>query len=338
MANENRSNKPEAVRNRLKNNRQTYYSYPSVPLPHGIQFLFKEYDYSQFVVKQRGLNQQRPVETAVSSVELPFPKTLVDANSLRVAAFERDFLSERIAAGIAGSSGTGAGDFAMNIANSAAGIIQSMGAAMVKPGEAFERVRSALSSVTAGTAVDVARLTQFIVGNFIPEYIQRPLNAITGKAINPNETLAFEGVNLRNFTFNWDLFPSSKQDSEQIAQIIRFIKNKSLPSLSSGGLESFGNVLNVDVSRVFLRYPNVVIINLLGVQEPYWMRFKPAMVTDITIDYGAGGPIAVIEGGKPAGINLSISFSELAIHTAEDYDYNAYMGTQGSSAGGSIDG
>ena len=49
------------------------------------------------------------------------------------------------------------------------------------------------------------------------------------------------------------------------------------------------------------------------------MKFKPAMVTTMSVDYGAGGGVSMMKGGKPAGVTLTMSLQELQIETAEDY-------------------
>ena len=335
MANESKSSNPNVVRNRHVNGQQTYLSFPSEPHPHGIQFIFKEFDYSTFVVNKRGLNEPKPEVKNTRSIELPFPKTLTDQTGVRIVSFERNFLTERIAASIAGQMGATASGTIGNIASKAAEMIQSLGAGLVRdPSGVFDMVKNGLMGVSSEGAANAARLATFIIRNFLPDEIGKTTGAITGTAINPNETLAFEGVNLKNYTFSWDLFPSNAEDSRRIEQIVRLCKREALPRYSDGGLTSLGpfQTAGLNVNRIFLKYPSVVIINLLGVKPTSWMRFKPAMITDITVDYAAGGTMGIMQGGVPAGVNLSMSFSELSIHTAEDYDYATFMGVKESEA------
>jgi c-di-GMP-binding flagellar brake protein YcgR len=60
-------------------------------------------------------------------------------------------------------------------------------------------------------------------------------------------------------------------------------------------------------------------MHLIGVDQEYFMKFKPAMVKSVTVDYGAGGTLAVMKGGRPAGVNIQITLQELQIETANDY-------------------
>jgi hypothetical protein len=39
----------------------------------------------------------------------------------------------------------------------------------------------------------------------------------------------------------------------------------------------------------------------------------------MTVDYGAGGQLGIMAGGRPAGVNIALTFQELQIETAEDY-------------------
>jgi hypothetical protein len=121
--------------------------------------------------------------------------------------------------------------------------------------------------------------------------------------------LAFEGVNLRTHQFNWDLFPSNMADSERIREIVNVIKRNSLPETVSLGT----------ISKAFLRYPSTVDMYLIGVNREYYMKFKTSMVTSFGVDYGAGGTLSIMKGGKPAGVNISMQLSELEIETAHDY-------------------
>ena len=43
------------------------------------------------------------------------------------------------------------------------------------------------------------------------------------------------------------------------------------------------------------------------------------MIDDISVDYGGGGPVSILQGGKPAAVSLSVSFTEMDIETAGDY-------------------
>ena len=154
----------------------------------------------------------------------------------------------------------------------------------------------------------------------------KAMGASRGTAVNPQATLSFEGVNLRQFSFDWTLYPESAEEAQAIKKIIRSMKRVILPTVQGLAADdqsadgSGGTLSGNSLARAFLTYPATVNINLLGIDESHFLRFKPCMVDSINIDYGASGEIVIAEGGVPQGIKLSMVFKELEIQTAEDYE------------------
>jgi hypothetical protein len=330
-----------------------YYSFPSKPMPHGLLLQFKNYDYQRYVsgiekVKDKngddlirensnlgfvptlaqafsseGDNQQKPDLKQSTALELPFPRTLQDSQGIRIQQFERDFLYERIASGLASfDEGGGLSNMFGNITDTASQLLdsavsygksagktaneQGIGTAM------FEALKSGASAVGSFDSSKAAAMAGYLARNFISGEIAKSISVVGERVVNPQETLSFSGVDLRNFTFSWDLYPSNKKDTQNITNIIKLLKQKALPQVENAGA---GGV----TARAFLNYPSIVELNLLGVQEEHFMRFKRCMIQNVTADYGAGGMPEIIKGGVPAAVSLSITFMELQIHTAEDY-------------------
>ena len=75
-----------------------------------------------------------------------------------------------------------------------------------------------------------------------------------------------------------------------------------------------------DVRLPFFSMGQINTTHLLGIDESHFLRFKPCMVDNITIDYGASGEIIIAEGGVPQGIKVGMTFKELEIQTAHDYE------------------
>ena len=136
--------------------------------------------------------------------------------------------------------------------------------------------------------------------------IQKAADIAGGYTTNPRLALAFEGVDLKVHNFSWTLAPRSERESDTIKDIIRIIKKNSLPTYTLG-------------TKAFLNYPSVVDIFFLGTAEDHMYYFKRCMVNQVSINYAGGGSVAFLEGGKPAVIQLQINFTEIDIHTAEDY-------------------
>jgi len=339
------SSRPEII----KRNRTTgkvgsgkYLSFPTKPMPHGLLLQFTDYDYNTYIAsikqeKQNGkdtfvesgnlgfvpANTEKSVAEIKenSAIELPFPRSLQDSQGIRVQSFERDFLYERVASGLSSLAGDSSSAFLGNMQEAIGGALDS-----VKTGTK-DFFNDPMAAITAGLeqmggieANKATAIASYLGRNIIGGDLSRTLGVINQRVVNPQETLSFTGVDLKNYTFSWDLFPSNKADTEQIRKIVQFLKNKSLPETE--GVENVPSL-----SRAFLQYPSIVTLNLLGVQESHFQRFKRCMISNVTVDYGAGGGMPqIIKGGVPAAVTLSISFSEVQIHTREDYPIDG--GTQ----------
>lgn len=324
-------------------------SFPSRPHSHGIQLIFKQYDFSKLVARNAG-RELNSVQFGTSgfaqkkgqqSFYLPFPTTLQDSTGLTYNNFERDLVMSVVGESLSSA----VNNVANNPAGAAAGAeatqskLEAFGSNVSKtlrenPGMkgATMLAQQFRDGVGAGLKLtgDSAKLfAAYLARNFNGD-IGKTIAMDAGMAINPSETLAFEGVDLKSYTFDWDLYPESKADSDRIKEIIRALKRRILPTTSGGGFgesaESLfpeGAVRNAAASgplqRMFLSYPDAIYINLVGVDGSHFPQFKPAMCTGMDVDYGAAGSMVIAKGGRPAAVNISLSFSELVIHTAEDY-------------------
>ena len=332
----------------------SYMSFPTKPLPHGLLLQFKSYDYKEYVSaisqvldkdrkptgkvqenqnlgfvpaltsNQFSGSEKSPQITSQTAIELPFPRTLQDSTNIRVQQFERDFLYERLASGIASfNDGEGGlGNFFSNVAGAAANLMdgttnymKAMGSKANEQGMAAAMLGAIQSGAGKLSQFDTQKaigMAGYLARNFIPGEIAKSVGVVSQRTVNPQETLSFSGVDLRNFTFSWDLYPSNADDTTRIRKIVKLLKQKSLPTSEAADVGG-------TTARAFLNYPDIVELNLLGVQEDHFMRFKRCMIQNVTVDYGAGGMPEIMKGGVPAAVTLTISFSEIQIQTAQDY-------------------
>lgn len=309
--------------------------FPTKEMPHSILLIFKKYEYKKWADSRRELLSEptkgratgRQIELDGSvGIQLPFPKQLTDSNDIRLASFERNALVEGALAnpkvesflkgtGSLSDLGSGLADIGGDIFNAAKGIGGYLSGTDGK--QMFEDAGNFLNQVVdargGGGQAGLAYLLRSQIHN-IPGMggtAISTLNAALGQVVNPRETLTFEGVGLKSHSFSWQLFPSNKQDSEMIRNIVRTIKRNTLPST-----EEF-----VGIPRVLLNFPSTVDMYLLGVNQEHFMKFKTCMVSNVSVNYSGGGGItAIAKGGVPAAVELSMSFQELDIETADDYE------------------
>jgi hypothetical protein len=359
------STSPAAVIRRAKrdSSQTSELSFPAKNHVHGIQLIFKEYSFAGLVANGSGraLNSVQQStdgshfaqKKTQQSFFLPFPTSLQDSTGLNYNNFERDLVmsvaGEAISSQMAQFKDKGAGETTTAVSqlqNYGAGLVDTYtgtkGNTQAKALAVANKVAKDAGNKLELTGNSAKLFGAYLARNFAGD-ISKTIAMDAGQAINPSETLSFEGVDLKSYTFDWDLYPESKEDSDRIKQIIKTLKRRILPTTSGGGFgESAGKLLSgvglesavgtgSAIHRMFLRYPDAVYINLIGVDPTHFPQFKPAMCTGMDVDYGAAGSMVIAKGGRPAAVNISLSFSELVIHTAEDYGEEEQVFEKGSS-------
>ena len=83
-------------------------------------------------------------------------------------------------------------------------------------------------------------------------------NIREGRATNPMIEQAFEGVDFRSFTFDYEFYPRSAQEAEQVQKIIWSFKTAMLPDTYGAGIEEGedSDDAAADVENYF-NYPNI---------------------------------------------------------------------------------
>lgn len=135
-----------------------------------------------------------------------------------------------------------------------------------------------------------------------------------GTAINPNLTLLLSGPSLRRHEFSWTLVARSRKESEVIKAIIDKLRRAMMPSIPNGFI---------------YKYPNYALLRFMPDNE-YLYKFKPCVITGMNVDYAAGGQPSFFPGkdkknNPPTVITLQLSFQELEVISAEDFDNNDYL-------------
>lgn len=303
--------------------------FPDKPQPHTMLMVFEKYDYSKFASAYQG-KLNNPVNNALSqskrgvglglrgsnSIELPFPKQLTDTMSMIFSDMQQNPLIEGLALKLADSIGAGNATLS-DIPAQLQSLGAQIGAAMAGGGDVNAAIKSMGTAIASLGTADAANASMYLLRKYIPDAIGGSINLALGQTLNPRETLSFQGVELKTHTFSWDLYPSSARDSAKIQDIINILKQNTLPitsDLGNGGLS---------IKQAFLEYPSVCKVFLVGVDNSYFMKFKPAMVKSVTIDYAAGGTMAIMKGGKPGGVTIQMTLQELQIETANDFGAKA---------------
>lgn len=287
---------PEAIIAKAESDSQ--FSALKFPLdlgPNRIVMSFSDYSYTNL----RSFSSARTKGT----VTLPIPLQLQDNDDIDIK--EEGLGTESVAA-LHAMSDTTALSGAVSGAKS---IFQSL-----------ENTISGLSSAGLGglgSQISNAAKYAAFVGRDKMDSITPGLGLVkditTGTAVNPHTTLNFDGVSLKTFNFSWRFAPRNAKESAALRGIIENIRSNILPKYE--GLQD-QNTGNDAIDRAMLKYPSIVNFALQGVDSNYFPKFQPGMVTNFSTDYTPDGPV-ILAGGKPAIVNMSLTFKEAQIRTSD---------------------
>ena len=185
-------------------NNFTQYSYPLTPGQHNMVLVFKDYNYKSATSSGFVRGEDRSVSAKIdASVSLPIPNNLTDTYNVKVGPYE---LGVTGALALDTLGGTGRADL-MADARKAFSAGSEGG---VDTGDAVS---------TAGSTFKVA--SAFMGRNVLDKLpgaggINTAIDMRTGNTVNPHVALKFDGVDLKQHTFNWQLSPRSEAEARQL--------------------------------------------------------------------------------------------------------------------------
>lgn len=151
---------------------------------------------------------------------------------------------------------------------------------------------------------------------------QKMLNSMTGnamfimqgKAVNPMQEMALEGVDFRTLSFSYTMSPSSKEEADMINEIVYYFKTAMLPdtypALGAGQSDAEG----------FFNYPNTWEAVLEGPIATKVDGYLPMVLNSCKVTYeGDSTSMTYYEDGQPTSIKMDLEFTELKILTQESY-------------------
>jgi hypothetical protein len=126
------------------------------------------------------------------------------------------------------------------------------------------------------------------------------ISAITGLAVNPKKEQVFRGVDFRTWQFDYQFFPRSKQEYQNVQNIIYMFKLHMHPEYK-------------DTNNFLYIYPSEFdIVHYNGVDENFNLpRHTSCVLTELTVNYAPQSQFTAFEGGIPTQINIQMTFKEL---------------------------
>ena len=278
----------------LKNPSQL--SYPNDLGKYHVKLVFKEYQYN---INQSELSTDNPSggyrrrpppgrrhhtkatkQSTPSIVQLPLPDGLIDNDTLGVSETELG----------------GLGQGAAEVSSAVSHLIQQGNI----PDNLLDRM------VNAGAGMGMAMLRQSLTGFGIAPETQQGFQVGAGVTFNPYNALNFTGVQLKGHTLSWsNLAPRNRDEGAALHKIIKHIKRRAHPEYLA--------------RRAFLSFPDVVEVTINGPDANQIVKFKPALISTIDVNYGPGGELSWLQGGTPTAINFSMNIKETQIWTKDDF-------------------
>ena len=178
--------------------------------------------------------------------------------------------------------------------------------AMAMASTGIEEILKATSG--GGKVKDLAEPAQAAVTNLMLSKGPNggAISAATGLAANPKKEQLFKGVDFRTFQFEYQFYPRSSEEAENVARILYEFKYHMHPEFK-------------DSNNFVYIYPSEfdIFYYQRGVENKNIHRHTSCVLTEMNINYTPNGNFSTFENGMPTQINLSMNFRELALLTKD---------------------
>lgn len=140
------------------------------------------------------------------------------------------------------------------------------------------------------------------------EAISDHIKLSTGTSVSQDAIATFQDVSNRQFTFTYELIPSSAEEAANIKKIIDFFRYNSLPNFSPS----------------LIHFPSIFHIFVLGMKENT-IQFKPAALINMKVTYGGNGSfMQLTTDGQPLKVQLDLEFEEVTKPYKNDFEYSDF--------------
>jgi len=156
---------------------------------------------------------------------------------------------------------------------------------------------SGLGETASALAAQFAKLPGALGVN-LPDVI----SATAKVSLNPFREVIFEAIDFRSFNFKYRFFPKSREEANNVEDIIKIFKFHMHPELSA--------------NKLFFIYPSEFEIGYYfeSNENTYFHKFKPCVLESMDVSYG-GEQFSSFYDGRPTEVNMSLTFRETEILT-----------------------
>ncbi len=129
---------------------------------------------------------------------------------------------------------------------------------------------------------------------------------------NPRNEMLFTGMPFKSYSFNFNLIPYKKSDSQDIHNAIRAIQRASAPAMA--------------FEKMYMEYPHTWFVDFFAGGESengnkYLMKLNECCCTSVNVNYTPqGDTVNLHEDNAPVAVELSLELTEIIIPTKETID------------------
>ena len=245
---------------------------------------------------QTGTQSNRKKKVIKSIINLPIPRNVTDSQGVQYGESSLNPLEATGLSAVAG--GVDPAGSIQALKNAFKTLAEGAGEVL-----ANNEVQGAIGAAVAGTAIGA------LGGNISADQL---ISRATGQILNPNLELLFNGVGIRTFPFSFQFFPRNRSEGQVVMDIIRTLKIEMAPT----------RTVESDAKGIFIKSPSIFHLKYKkgNGPHPFLNRFKPAVLSDMKVNYTAAGSHSTFYDGTPTHIQVDMQFKELNPIFREDYN------------------
>ena len=191
--------------------------------------------------------------------------------------------------------------------------------------ESFKMLNGAIEAI-AGETSDKAAQGVDLVGSLAADKMGAGAekNLVRGTLLNPRLEKMFKQKDFRTFSFSWEMYPRSEDESQAIHDIIETFRYHAHPSIDDNGRGEKSDV------EVMFRVPAEFEVRFLStnpkagvsgfVENPYIPKIGRCALTNISVDYTPQSVFATLKNNAPVGVIFNLTFTEMGLLTRDSID------------------
>jgi hypothetical protein len=132
------------------------------------------------------------------------------------------------------------------------------------------------------------------------------IGKLASVATNPKKEQIFEGVPFRSFSYTYDFYPRSEEESENVKRILDELKYHMHPNFK-------------DDAGFLFEYPAEFDIFFMhkGQENKFIHKHRSAVLESLAVNYSPNGQFSAFANGSPTAYQATMNFKEVSIITKE---------------------